>query len=73
MTYSHRNGQTKPPTEAGWYGIEDVRYGHGNHLVVFVAQWEGQLCQMNWMPPMPIEGVTYLRWWGPWAPWEAHA
>lgn len=67
--YSHRNGETEPPTKEGWYWFKGRTYDNGNASGTWfvstvtrpvVASEEGELT--DW------EG----QWWGPVSPpWEA--
>lgn len=82
MTYSHRNGEMEPPTEAGWYWFSGYIHGYqaGNNRRGLVRVTRGKMMGdgfdilMVW--PTWDEGGDAIseclaRWWGPLTPpWE---
>jgi len=72
--YSHRNGETESPTEAGYYWLRGIRtlphvrqrIRHLLHIVI-----SGATCVVQWGgAEMPID-IYSGQWWGPeLPPWE---
>lgn len=71
MTYSHRNGETAPPTVPGWFGAEESETGW--QWVIEVRSVKGELCRTDIEPPRPVGTWAGFRWWGPWEPWNKAA
>lgn len=81
MTFSHRNGETEPPTEPGWYWFEGAVRGTGpdRHLrevVRVLVQVDINGVTKNQITfdhhrANPYERVKD-RWWGPITPpWKS--
>lgn len=80
MTYAHRNGESGPPTVAGWYWFSGMVLQDG--YVVYGDVWEQILYCINPAynidPPVIAVAGEHLkldgfqgRWWGPIVPpWE---
>jgi hypothetical protein len=75
VTYTHRNGETEPPTEEGWYfltGARGVGFPAGTPLVHVAKKRYGKVCfvvDLN-VPAADIAG----QWWGPVTlPWKTNA
>jgi hypothetical protein len=66
--YSHRNGEAEAPWKPGFYWRKDTRYEPAEPRVCEVRKYEGQLCRTDFSPPLPVEGNTWDRWWGPIVP-----
>jgi hypothetical protein len=66
MTYSHRNGETEPPTEDGYYWLRSVP-GDLRRAIGITEILEGE-------PPeglLTFEELAGVRWWGPVTPpWD---
>ena len=63
--YTHRNGETEPPTESGWYWYtagENPK--HGNTGVVYVANVNGS--PVIWREDFWLSDEG--QWWGPITP-----
>lgn len=72
--YSHRNGETEPPTIEGWYFLKQ----HGNakwaanpaHPLVLVMTMNHELEVWTWGKETPVKDIK-ARWWGPVTlPWD---
>ncbi len=77
-TYIHRNGETEPPTESGWYWFIGRKHKHSKRVSKAGAYrvWgdAGEL-RIN-IPPWSACWVDELegRWWGPVSPpWEGES
>jgi hypothetical protein len=76
MTYTHRNGETAPPTEPGRYWFNGVFNSKGTYNIVGIVE-------SNQIPGTTYNDVTgevlknsdYTgQWWGPMVPpWEVYA
>jgi hypothetical protein len=66
--YSHRNGETEPPTEDGWYWVSSPPpvFREGTVLVVDGCVYDFQEDQFT------LDELAGVQWWGPVTPpWEA--
>lgn len=77
MTYTHRNGESEPPTEEGFYWTAWVPNPARKAAVVEVVrdgdEWQvwhiGNEVETYWTEP--AQAPTDFRWWGPiLPPWE---
>lgn len=75
MTYLHRNGETEPPTEAGWYWFVGRKRHHPRRV-----RWAGTI-RLWWnagelRTKVPVWSPCLVddlvgQWWGPITPpWE---
>ena len=81
MTYSHRNGETEPPTEEGWYWFDGDKCWRGESQrslkrPVFVER-EEEGGSIYWFgadgdaDDACADGWLEGQWWGPIVPpWE---
>lgn len=73
--YSHRNGETEPPTEAGYYFFRGRKMRHPRRTSVgaMVRVWQGDgemRTQLRTCSPCSVDEMVG-RWWGPVTPpWE---
>lgn len=72
MTYSHRNGETEPPTVKGWYWLRHLRgktYVPGQPFVFLAKKKYGKVLFIVDFD-MPVADI-HGKWWGPVVPpWE---
>lgn len=82
MTYSHRNGETEPPTDEGWfwcYGSVRIPNEPINVTgMLYVGTWHDgswlanvgnkQLVAIGVSAGVHPQGEWYCRWWGPVTP-----
>ena len=73
VVYTHRNGETEPPTEAGYYGF--IRKGLRHGWIVTVVKYDEQGEMRAYYGTRYEEEYRELepgKWWGPiTGPWEA--
>jgi hypothetical protein len=77
MTYSHRNGETEPPTKPGWYwvkGTESYSVWDALQMRYVDRKYQGarMAYRMDSIGQESIEDIGgKLQWWGPVVPpWE---
>jgi hypothetical protein len=66
MTYGHRNGETEPPTIAGYYGF--MRKGLRHGWIVTVVQYDKHGEMRSYSGTLHDEEYRELepgQWWGP--------
>lgn len=71
--YSHRNGETDPPTDAGYYFFKGrrIKQRKGYNRAVFMRIWEHEGTLRHYFgSPGTVDELTG-QWWGPVSPpWE---
>jgi hypothetical protein len=79
--YSHRNGETEPPREMGWYWLSDITPAYNDVRMISppgIVEIKGD--QMYFIHHSGTAGTAQVnevfgKWWGPIAPppWEQDA
>jgi hypothetical protein len=69
--YSHRNGETEPPTIDGWFWVDTLEpVEEGSELELVKVQADGSWCwAINYEGLLRAKDYPEHRWWGPVIRW----
>lgn len=77
MNYSHRNGETEPPTITGWYWLKQSRrsrqYKPDLSWLIFVWRGTEKIWRVDGNKEHYLLETIRGQWWGPVTmPWQAN-